>query len=57
MSLGCDLTTGISGGPVMLSSGAGDPQRLVASVSSRSQGATFAVAIAPHLALLRTLLK
>ena len=56
-SLGCTLITGISGAPVVLQPGAGGAPRLVASVSSRSQSAAFVVAIAPHLAELRSLIK
>jgi hypothetical protein len=56
-TLGCNLITGISGSPVVVSLGAGDLPRLVAAVSSRSQSAAFVVAIAPHLAQLRQQLK
>lgn len=56
-SLGCDLITGISGSPVLVRPGAGDLPRLVAAVSSRSQSVAFVVAIAPHLAELRQLIK
>jgi hypothetical protein len=56
-TLGCDAIVGISGSPVMLRPGAGHPPRLVASVSSRGQSGSFVVAIAPHLAELRSLLK
>lgn len=56
-SLGCDVITGISGAPVLVRPAVGDLPQLVASVSSRNQTAAFVVAIAPHLAELRSLMK
>jgi protease YdgD len=56
-TLGCDAIVGISGAPVMLRLGVGGAPRLVASVSSRGDAGAFVVAIAPHLAELRSLLK
>lgn len=56
-TLGCDAIVGISGAPVLLRLGAGEVPRLVASVSSRGKSGALVVAIAPHMAELRRLLK
>lgn len=52
----CDVITGISGSPVLLSARPEDPPRLVAAVSSRIQGTAIVVVIAPRLAELRGLI-
>lgn len=49
----CDVVAGLSGAPVLLQGRPEDAPRLVATVSSRGQGAAFVVAIAPHLPTLR----
>ena len=43
----CDVISGLSGAPVLLSENPALPPRLVASVSSRGQGAAFVVTIPP----------
>jgi len=52
----CDLITGLSGSPVVLSQSPDSPLRLVASVSARGIGVGYVVTIAPHLAELRALI-
>lgn len=49
----CDVVAGLSGAAVLLQDRPDDPPRLVASVSSRGQGAAFVVEIAPWLSSLR----
>ena len=50
---GCDVVAGLSGGAVLLQDRPDAPPRLVASVSSRGQGAAFVVEIAPWIGRLR----
>ncbi len=55
-AVGCDVITGLSGSPVLLSQTPDGPLHLVASVSARGNGTAYVVTIAPHLAELRALL-
>ena len=55
-AVGCDLVTGLSGSPVLLSQSPDSPLRLVASVSARDTEAGYVVTVAPHLAELRALI-
>ena len=56
----CAVISGLSGAPVLLSGAPDQPPQLVATVSSRSNGAgqalAFVVTLAPHLAELRALI-
>lgn len=49
----CDVITGLSGSPVLLSDNPQDPPRMVANLSARWDGAAFVVAVAPQIAQLR----